>query len=698
MKKIATLLYILFIALTFSPCSYAQQIVTEDEHDHWNQTDSVQKTDVPVGLSVWTIEKRFASITPAIPDTVQFMFQNDNFTNGRSGEYNFLGNLGSPRINRLISGRDFSQNDSPFIFANPYDFFLLDTKEIQWTNTKSPIANITYNSCGNKQNGEDRIKALFATNAGKKLGMGFILDYLYGRGYYPSQSTAHFGGTLYASYRGDRYNLHTHYTGHHLKMAENGGIEDDSYIKQPELYPQKYGTADMPMRLNKTWNKLYTNTFYLSHHFNLGKLPQKKSKNKAKNDSISQVNDSLLLTEENVEEKPIHKEFVPVARILHTLNVDFNKRQFLSNLSQNANNTKYFADFYLPGDSASDRSHYINVENTLAFELCEGFNPWMKAGLSLFAKHTYSKYRFLNLHNPTQSYGENYLNIGAKISKRQGNIFHFYALGEYRMSGKVWGEFNAEGNINFNIPTKRDSIHLFASARIHNERPNFYFRHYHARNAWWDNEDLKNQFGLNATFNANYKGTTAYVTYQNLQNYTYLAEKLLATNNTSIPYLYGVGVLQERSNISLIGVGVRQHLRFGIFNWDIEGAYQLSSNKTAIPVPMFNGYTNLYLKFKIAKVLNTEIGADIRYFTPYYAPAYSPIIGNYVTQAEEHRQKIGNYPIMNAYANFHLKHTRFYVMASHFNHKLGVGNPFLVPDYPLNRCVFRFGISWNFFN
>jgi hypothetical protein len=183
-----------------------------------------------------------------------------------------------------------------------------------------------------------------------------------------------------------------------------------------------------------------------------------------------------------------------------------------------------------------------------------------------------------------------------------------------------------------------------------------------------------------------------------LQNYTYLAEKLLATNNTSIPYLYGVGVLQERSNISLIGVGVRQHLRFGIFNWDIEGAYQLSSNKTAIPVPMFNGYTNLYLKFKIAKVLNTEIGADIRYFTPYYAPAYSTIIGNYVTQAEEHRQKIGNYPIMNAYANFHLKHTRFYVMASHFNHKLGVGNPFLVPDYPLNRCVFRFGISWNFFN
>ena len=96
--------------------------------------------------------------------------------------------------------------------------------------------------------------------------------------------------------------------------------------------------------------------------------------------------------------------------------------------------------------------------------------------------------------------------------------------------------------------------------------------------------------------------------------------------------------------------------------------------------------------------MRTELGADLRYFTKYYAPSYSPIIGQYCVQDPEQRIKIGNYPIINVYANFHLKHTRFYVMASHVNYSSGNGNPFLVPHYPINRLVFRFGLSWNFFN
>ena len=62
------------------------------------------------------------------------------------------------------------------------------------------------------------------------------------------------------------------------------------------------------------------------------------------------------------------------------------------------------------------------------------------------------------------------------------------------------------------------------------------------------------------------------------------------------------------------------------------------------------------------------------------------------------RIKLGNYPIINVYANFHLKRTRFYVMASHVNGSAGSGMPFLAPHYPMNLRIIRFGISWNFFN
>ena len=114
-------------------------------------------------------------------------------------------------------------------------------------------------------------------------------------------------------------------------------------------------------------------------------------------------------------------------------------------------------------------------------------------------------------------------------------------------------------------------------------------------------------------------------------------------------------------------------------------------------MPAFTGYTNLYLLFRIAKVLRTEFGADLRYFTEYYAPTYSPVIGQYCLQDPAERVKVGNYPVVNVYVNFHLKHTRFYFMASHVNRSSG-GRPFLVPHYPLNEMVIRLGLSWNFFN
>ena len=48
------------------------------------------------------------------------------------------------------------------------------------------------------------------------------------------------------------------------------------------------------------------------------------------------------------------------------------------------------------------------------------------------------------------------------------------------------------------------------------------------------------------------------------------------------------------------------------------------------------------------------------------------------------RLKIGNYPIVNVYANVHIKHTRFFVMMSHINAGQGDKNYFFAPHYPMN--------------
>ena len=127
--------------------------------------------------------------------------------------------------------------------------------------------------------------------------------------------------------------------------------------------------------------------------------------------------------------------------------------------------------------------------------------------------------------------------------------------------------------------------------------------------------------------------------------------------------------------------------------------WQKSSNSEILPLPDINIYSNLYIDFKLAKkILSIQLGGDVRYFTSYYAPGYMPNTGQFHLQPDNDRVKIGNYPICNVYANIHLKRTRIYVMMHHINQGMGRQNSFLTPHNPINPRLFKFGISWNFYD
>ena len=159
------------------------------------------------------------------------------------------------------------------------------------------------------------------------------------------------------------------------------------------------------------------------------------------------------------------------------------------------------------------------------------------------------------------------------------------------------------------------------------------------------------------------------------------------------------GVFQEGGNINVFTAQLRQDFRVGILNWENVLTYQNSTNKDVLPLPTMNIFTNLYLKFKIAKVLSVELGADAYYFTKYYAPDYVPQLGQFAIQKNENsRVELGGYPFVDVYANFHLKRARFFVMMSHVNNASGNKMMFLAPHYPMNGNVLRFGVSWNFYN
>ena len=761
--KILTLLFFIFPSISFAQFDdNYNQIDAEGNMTSRNKTnrkDTLKnEKEIPEGIKVWTIDSRFGDRKAAVPDTLSHMFMNTVFTTGLRGEYNTTGNLGAPRINRIFTDR---QNEGQFIFTQPFDFFITPIGQFHFTNTLSPFTNITYNTAGNRLNGEDHLTTKFGVNAGKKLGVGFKFDYLYGRGYYEDQSTAHFNYTMYGSYIGDHYQAHLLLSTNHQKVTENGGITNDNYIIHPESYSDKYTTSEIPTVLSQNWNRNDNQHIFFTHRYNLGfsrKVPMTADEIKAKkfamaskkeNESSKQekepsrnnkkdepiegrpdnakimgtepdgqkkINDRLaldkhtadsLLSIENKKQADsmwMKKEFVPVTSFIHTIQFDNYRRIYQAyNTPSNYYANNYNVQEYLSGDSIYDKTRYYSLKNTFALSLLEGFNKWAKAGLKAFIT---SDLRHFTLPNATgiDSYNEHNLSIGAQLSKTQGKLLHYDAIAETWLTGSDAGQMKLDVNADINFKLFGDTLTLSANGFLYRLNPTFYYRHFHSRHAWWDNDNLSKIIHSRIQGILNYQKTrtTLRVEIDEIKNYTYFASSYNTVNDNRVNH--AIVVKQNNGLIHLLTASISQDFTFGPINWENMITYQNSSNKTVLPVPALNIYSNLYLRFKIAHVLRCDFGADVRYFTKYYAPDYVPILGQYAiqtntdTNGNDNRIEIGNYPVANVYANFHLKHTRFFIMLSHFNAGTGRKNYFFTPHYPLNQSILRFGLSWNFFN
>jgi len=745
--------------------------ITNQKNRRHNADSLGTDKEIPEGIYTWTIDRRFGDRTPAKPDTLQHMFMNSIFTTGLRGEYNTTGNLGSPRQARIFIDR---KEDEKFIFANPYDFVITPIEQFHFTNTLSPFTNLSYNNCGNRINGEDHFKALFGVNVGKKLGVGFKFDYLYGRGYYDSQSTSHINYTMYGSYLGDRYQAHLLLTTLHQKVTENGGITNDAYITHPESFNENFATSEIPTMLTRNWNRNDSRSIFFTQRYNLGfnrKVPmtpeeikarkfaiaakkekeEREAKEKAMKDAGEDMDkvdldkvtvpakyagrpddakigvkaepndstknnlqhsndririnskeaaDSLLATQAKTKTDTswLKNEYVPVTSFIHTLNFKNYRRIFEAyNVPENYYLYAYNAMERLRGDSIYDSTMNWSLNNTFAISLLEGFNKWVKTGAKIFASYNLDHYTLPGL-NGRNTWNEHSVVIGAQLSKTQGKTLHYNATGDFATAGYNIGEIHVDGGIDVNFPLFRDTMTLAASGFFHHEKPDFYYRHYHGKHLWWDNNDLSmvDHFRVQGVLNYQKTRTRLRVAFDEIKNYTYFSTWYTTTQNARLQNV--VQVNQQASPITIITAEVTQDCTFGPLNWETVLTFQKSTSNNALPLPALNVYTNLYLKFKIARVLNCHFGVDARYFTEYDAPEYVAPIGQYAIQDNSSKVKIGNYPIVNAYFNFKLKKARFFVMMSHINSGTGNKQYFLAPHYPLNDRVFRLGVSWTFAN
>ena len=112
------------------------------------------------------------------------------------------------------------------------------------------------------------------------------------------------------------------------------------------------------------------------------------------------------------------------------------------------------------------------------------------------------------------------------------------------------------------------------------------------------------------------------------------------------------------------------------------------------PLLFFLAVFLLYLTLMLDPYFTDE--QDV-FYGGYNVVMSGDIYGSYVSQHMPFSYYMAAVPALLGARTVYQFRLGFYVMMSHVNYSSGA-NCFMVPHYPTNQMVLRFGVSWNFFN
>ncbi len=642
---------IFIILLAF--CSLLQGFAQEPkkEGDSKKSEPKANSDVVQPDIQVWNITNKTASIVPTVLDTGLYNFPNENPINDYSIANAYNGTYGSPLQSRIYFDRT---EESDFLFSRPYDAYFTAPEEVLFYNTKTPYSNLNYISDGmGSSTSADDFRALISMNANKKLNVTGLFNYMYSNGLYNEQTSKYAKAGIWGSYYGRHYAMNAIYMYHQFNTMENGGITDPIFITYPDTLGN-YDETNIPTNLSGAQSRYKNAYVYLNQKFHLANVKH-------------QIDSNTV-------------EYKPIATISHTLKYEWAQKRYLADEAD----TLFYDNTYFKKDTTIDSVRYRSLRNTVAFSINEGFSRWFPLSLVGYVEHDYREYYNSVYDSISTNAYESDISLGAEMSKRTGKALLFDGRGEITTIGDKAGDVILEGGMSSSFPLFKDTVSLRVSGSFKNTSPTYFEEHYFSNHFSWDNDfnkTKKTRFQAAAGWQNKWFDLAFETGVENVSNLIYYNEDALPT--------------QYADNIQVMTTSAMVNLNLGILHIHNKGTQQITSNKTVMPLPEYSTYSNVFFAFKMfKKVLHTQIGADMYYFSSYYAPNYMPATGVFYNQSE---MKVGDYPVMSAYLNFHLKTARFFFKYYHLNSSFDP-KYFSMPNYPLYGERFKLGISWNLYS
>ena len=576
--------------------------------------------------------------------------------------YQNLGNNGAAAFSLIYKPFAKAGWDEGFHSFDIYRYKLSDTK---FYKTTGPFTMLGYQLAGGK---EQMVQALHTQSPRQNINFGFDYRLINAPGAFVSQNTNHNNARFFSTYQSKRkrYNSSFVYISNVLKASENGGIVDDALL----LDPNKKSRFSVPVRLSNrglgppnpfatnvvTGNTSRERILFLRNSYDIGKR-----------DSIA-INDS---TTEYL--------FYPKLRFQHTLIISANEYQF--------KDLKIDTNFYKLNYAIN------NLTTADTFLLAEKWNK---------VSNDFTLTTFPDTKNPSQflSAGITVENINGTVKNNTYSFYNLFAHGEYRnrTKNKLWdlllkgelyingfnaGNFNVQSSISRNLGAKLGYVNLYFNNV--NRTPSFVY-------------DKRSAFNLGNTGNYKNENIISFGASSTNKILTLGFNNYLITNLAFFKNFYQTEQYNKPINVVQFSASKKIRLK-KYWYYYADAVVQFVNNAAPINLPFIFTRSRISYEKTAYKNLKLSAGIEVRYYTPYKANDYSPLLSQFTTQENI---TIKNKPDAALFFNFKIKGFTTYIRMENVNtitFQNGFGfkdNNFASPHYPTQGRTLRLGIRWWF--
>jgi hypothetical protein len=620
-------------------------------------------------IIMWNFNQDLNSIELQKPDTAF----NENFYDYKFLKKDvgatYLGVSGSATLlhNYFLREKLYEFND-----FSPYLIWGYTPETLPNYNTKTPHTEMAYwgTMFANRDKEETNIKFLHTQNFTPNFNFGVNYERFGASGLLGEEKTDNRNFSIAVNYLGERYVMQAGYISQSIKRAENGGIIDDKIILDTLI-----DVKTVSFRLLDADNHLRRNTFFITHSYGIPIKFHRRDKVADSTQNSSQEKDSLSVADGTITYFGHSAEYSAYSRT-YSDNID---------PADTAGVNLYHGWFNINPQTSFDSTRVSRLENKLFIRL----QPWahdaiiskMDGGIGLQLLNVYCfKPDFYLKPSNNAKYTNFYVYAGASGQFRK--YFKWKGFARYTLEGYNAGDLSLDATIRLSAYPFNQPVHLTGQLKLSVTTPDWFQQSYYSNHYKWENNFGKvTETKIEARLEIPGIEMSAFAGYSLLNNQLF----------------YGLdGVIAQHNHTeSIFAASLEKNFILWQLHFDNRILYQYTTNREILPLPALSANLRYYLEFDVVKkVMKAQLGASMTYNTEYYAPSYSPALGQFHLQSD---RKIGNYPYLDAFVNIQWKRTSIFIKYINAAQGWPDGDYFSANHYIMPQKAVKIGIHWPFY-